>query len=212
MHRLVLKNSTEVVFIDQTVFEELSNDPHLSDINFFQHLRRHSSGCVVFQKTYKTGQESKKYRTETIYLHKLVAERYLAHQRTDERKLVGTRNGNKLDCRLENLEYRTRAVASRMRKSSSRAGYTGVYKENRRFRAVISKDRRSIHIGMYATAEEAARAYNLKSIELFGPHGKLNVVPQLPHATSGEEEAGNPAVSRLFSFAARKQNQISDHA
>lgn len=185
MRKLFLKNSTEEAIVDQYIFEKLSQDVHLSDINFFQHLRRHSSGCVVFQKTYKTGKGAKDYRTETIYLHKLIAERYLAHQRTPDRKLVGTRNGNKMDCRLENLEYRTRAVASRMRKSSSKAGYTGVYQENNRFRAVISKDRRSIHIGMYATAEEAALAYNAKSTELFGQHGKLNVILPGAHASSG---------------------------
>lgn len=212
MRKLFLKNSTEVVLIDQRVFEELSSDPHLSDINFFQHLRRHSSGCVVFQKTYKTGKASKGYRTETIYLHKLVAERYLSHQRTSERKLVGTRNGNKMDCRLENLEYRTRAVASRKRKTSSKVGYTGVYQENNRYRAVISKDRRSIHIGMFATPEAAALAYNAKSIELFGDQGKLNVVPPSPHASSDEGEEGNSAGPRQSVQPPRRKMFRSDHA
>jgi len=44
------------------------------------------------------------------------------------------------DCRIENVEWRSRSTASRKRKSSSSAGYTGVYKENFRYRAVISKD------------------------------------------------------------------------
>ncbi|TXF91537.1 Pathogenesis-related transcriptional factor and ERF protein [Neolewinella aurantiaca] len=183
MRKLSLKNDQGVVLIDDTVFEELSHDPHLSAVDFFSNLRKHSSGCVVFQKTYKKQGEEKGYRTETIYLHKLIAERYLSDQRVGNKNLVGTVNGNKLDCRLANLEYRTRAVASRKRKSSSKAGYTGVYRENNRFRAVISKDRRSIHIGMYATAEEAALAYNKKSLELFGSEGKLNVIPSSP----GEE-------------------------
>lgn len=176
MNKLSLKNDPGVVLIDQYIFDELSRDPHLKEIKFFSNLRKHSSGCVVFQKTYKIPGTPKGYRTETIYLHKLIAERYLSDQRVGNRTLVGTENGNKLDCRLSNLEYRSRAIASRKRKSSSKAGYTGVYKENNRFRAVISKDRRSIHIGMYATAEEAALAYNKKSLELFGKGGKLNVL------------------------------------
>ena len=188
MLKLSLKNDPGVVLIDQQVFDELSRDPHLSEIKFFDNLRKHSSGCVVFQKTYKKPPPAEGYRTETIYLHKLVAERYLSDQRVGNRTLVGTANGNKLDCRLENLEYRSRAVASRKRKSSSKVGYTGVYQENNRFRAVISKDRRSIHIGMFATAEEAALAYNKKSLELFGDQGKLNVIP--PHSTSGESPEG----------------------
>jgi hypothetical protein len=191
MRKLSLKNNPGgVVLIDQQVFDELSRDPHLQKIGFFSNLRKHSSGCVVFQKTYKKADPDKGYRTETIYLHKLVAERYLSDQRVGNRTLVGTVNGNKLDCRLVNLEYRSRAVASRKRKSSSKAGYTGVYQENNRFRAVISKDRRSIHIGMYATAEEAALAYNKKSLELFGEEGKLNVV-SLPQASGENSETGS---------------------
>jgi len=188
MRKLSLKNDPGVVLIDQQVFDELSRDPHLAEINFFNNLRKHSSGCVVFQKTYKKADPANGYRTETIYLHKLIAERYLSDQRVGKRTLVGTTNGNKLDCRLANLEYRSRAIASRKRKSSSKVGYTGVYRENNRFRAVISKDRRSIHIGMFATAEEAAMAYNKKSLELFGEDGKLNVIPA--HSSSGESPEG----------------------
>ena len=177
MRQLTLKNAPDKAVVDEHVFAELSRDAHLSEISFFTNLRKHSSGCVVFQKTYKNPGQNAGYRTETIYLHKYIAERYLGDQRRGERKLVGCKNGNKLDCRLENLEYRTRAIASRKRKTSSQAGYTGVYQENNRYRAVISVNRRSIHIGMFATAEEAALAYNAKSRELFGEEGKINVVP-----------------------------------
>ena len=90
--------------------------------------------------------------------------------------LVGAKNGDKLDCRLENIAWRSRSVASRQRKTSSKAGYTGVYQENNRFRAVISINRKSVHLGMYDTAEEAAEAYNRKSRELFGENGKVNKI------------------------------------
>jgi len=206
MHKLPLKNAPGAVLIDQQVFEDLSCDPHLQKIAFFDNLRKHSSGCVVFQKTYKDSGSEKGYRTETIYLHKLIAERYLSDQRVGNRTLVGTANGNKLDCRLVNLEYRSRAIASRKRKSSSKLGYTGVYQENNRFRAVISKDRRSIHIGMYATAEEAALAYNKKSLELFGQEGKQNVIR--PHATSGESPKGPMSEAKLPS--SRKEEPGGD--
>ncbi|THH40069.1 Pathogenesis-related transcriptional factor and ERF protein [Neolewinella litorea] len=162
--------------LDQHVFQELSSDPYLRELEVFDNLRLHSSGCVVFQKTFKCEEAKKGYRTVTLYLHKLVAERYLGHKRVGERKLVGSLNGNKLDCRLENLEYRSRSVASRKRRSSSKIGYTGVYKENNRYRAVISVNRRSVHIGMFSTAEEAALAYNEKSLELYGKLGKINEV------------------------------------
>ena len=175
-HRIKLKNASEEAILDDHVYQDLLRDVHLAALDFLNNLRLHSSGCVVFQKTFKSDDTKKGYRTETIYLHKLIAERYLSHKCVGEKKLVGSLNGSKLDCRLENLEYRSRSVASRKRRSSSKIGYTGVYKENNRYRAVISVNRRSVHIGMFATAEEAALAYNKKSLELYGKLGKINKI------------------------------------
>jgi len=100
----------------------------------------------------------------------------LTKNKDDKRNLVGAENGNKLDCRIANLVYRSRSVASRKRKSSSKVGYTGVYRENNRYRAVISVNRKSVHIGMFSTAEEAALAYNKMSRKLYGEDGKINVI------------------------------------
>jgi hypothetical protein len=172
--KIKLKNSDDNVLVDDHVYEYLTNDPYLSQVKFVDNLRKHSSGCVVFQKTWKKAEGG--YKTETIYLHKLLAEKYLAEQKSKVKNLVGTRTGDKLDCRLENILYRSRSVASRQRKTSSRAGYTGVYQENNRYRAVISINRKSVHLGMYDTAEEAAEAYNKKSRELFGDEGKVNKI------------------------------------
>lgn len=174
LYKVKLKNSDDNVLLDDQVYDFLTTDPYLAKVDFINNLRKHSSGCAVFQKTWKKADGS--YKTETIYLHKLVAERFLGQAKSKGKNLVGARNGNKLDCRLENLLYRSRSVASRKRKTSSKVGYTGVYKENNRFRAVISVNRKSIHIGMFSTAEEAALAYNKKSKELYGDDGKLNVI------------------------------------
>jgi len=174
LYKVKLKNADDHVILDSNVYEWLTSDGYLTKVDFINNLRRHSSGCAVFQKTWKKKEGG--YKTETIYLHKLIAEKYLADTKKDGKNLVGAENGNKLDCRLENLLYRTRAVASRKRKTSSKTGYTGVYKENKRYRAVISVDRKSIHIGMFSTPEEAALAYNKKSRELFGDDGKLNII------------------------------------
>lgn len=174
LFKVNLKNSDETVLLDSKVYDFLSSDPYLSKIDFIDNLRRHSSGCAVFQKTWKKADGG--YKTETIYLHKLVAEKFLSDQKSDEHNLVGAINGNKLDCRLENLVWRSRAVASRQRKTRSRTGYTGVYQENNRYRAVISIDKKTVHIGMFDTAEEAAKAYNQKSKEVFGEEGKINLI------------------------------------
>ena len=174
LYKVKLKNADDGVLLDDHIYEYLTADPYLQKVDFINNLRKHSSGCAVFQKTWKKADGG--YKTETIYLHKLIAEKFLIDTKTDRRKLVGAKNGNKLDCRLENLVYRSRSVASRKRKTSSKIGYTGVYKENSRFRAVISVNRKSVHIGMYPSAEEAALAYNKKSRELYGEDGKINII------------------------------------
>ena len=174
IYRISLKNSEEYALLDHRVYEELSHDSYLNEMGVLDNLRTHSSGCAVFQKAVRK-ESGQGYKTITIYLHKLIAERYLSQNKSAKKNLVGSKNGNKLDCRLDNLEYRSRSVASRKRKSSSKLGYTGVYQENNRYRAVISVNRKSLHIGMFATPEEAM-AYNQKSLELYGPNGKLNVI------------------------------------
>ena len=184
-YRIQLKNSEDYILLDREVYEALNKDQELAALGFLNNLRKHSSGCAVFQKTIKRN-DGEGYDTLTIYLHKLVAERFLNHQKSDENNLVGCKNGNKLDCRLENIEYRSRSVASRKRKSSSKLGYTGVYRENNRYRAVISVNRKSVHIGMFSTPEEAALAYNAKSRELYGEQGKINVIR--PHAAGGIDQ------------------------
>lgn len=174
LYKVKLKNADDTVLLDAQVYEYLTSDPYLVKVDFINNLRRHSSGCAVFQKTWKKAEGG--YKTETIYLHKLIAEKFLEDQRSSVKNLVGAKNGNKLDCRLENLVWRSRAVASRQRKTSSKTGYTGVYKENKRYRAVISINRKSVHIGMFDTPEEAAMAYNEKSKELYGADGKINII------------------------------------
>ncbi len=187
LYKVKLKNADEYVLLEEEVYTWLTTDPYLVRVDFINNLRRHSSGCAFFQKTWKKADGT--YKTETIYLHKLIAERFLSDQRTEEKCLVSAVNGNKLDCRLSNLVYRSRAVASRKRRTTSSTGYTGVYKENNRYRAMISVNRKPIHIGMFDTAEEAALAYNKKSRELFGDAGKQNIIKPRVKQNSEEGEA-----------------------
>lgn len=174
LYKIKLKNSDDTVLLDDITYEYLTTEPYLVKVDFINNLRKHSSGCAVFQKTWKKADGG--YKTETIYLHKLIAEKFLADAKTPAKNLVGAKNGNKMDCRLDNIVYRSRSVASRKRKSSSKVGYTGVYQENNRYRAVISINRKSVHLGMFDTAEEAALAYNKKSQELYGDDGKINII------------------------------------
>jgi hypothetical protein len=208
LYKVKLKNADESVLLDDKVYEFLTTDSYLVKVDFINNLRRHSSGCAVFQKTWKKADGG--FKTETIYLHKLVAEKFLITTKASDKNLVGAKNGNKLDCRLENLIYRSRSVASRKRKTSSKAGYTGVYKENSRFRAVISVNRKSVHIGMFATAEEAALAYNKMSRKLYGDDGKINTVKALPNGrklTEDDIDISDVVITDIPKKRGRKKKQ-----
>lgn len=176
MKSIKLKNAEAEVAVDDHVYDWLISEPELVDDDFVDNLRLHSSGCAVFQKTRKRAVGD--YATKTLYVHKLIAEKFLSEYKDERRNLVGALNGDKLDCRLENLVYRSRSVASRKRRTSNKMGFTGVYQEANRYRAVISIDGRSHHLGMFSTPEAAAAAYNRKSWSTFGTEGKLNDVPE----------------------------------
>jgi hypothetical protein len=178
LYKIKLKNAEEHVVLDDNVYDFFLNDPYFKKLNFLESIRLHSTGCAVFQKSWLRPDGS--YKVETIYLHKYIAEKWLADKRTDDICLVGAINGDKLDCRIENLMFRSKAVMSRQRKSRSVTGFNGVSKDGNKFRAVIAVNRKHIHIGMFDTPEEAALAYNKKSIELFGDDAKINVVKVQP--------------------------------
>ena len=160
--------------LDSEIYEGLTNDAYLQKIDFINNLRKHSSGCAVFQKSWRNKDGS--YKIETIYLHRYIAEKFLHKPDDPKQNLVGAKNGNKLDCRLENLEWRTRSKSSRNRKTTSKTGYTGVYQENKKFRAIITIGGKAVHIGMFNTPEEAAEAYNSKATEIYGEDARLNKV------------------------------------
>ncbi len=172
---LKLKNApTEAVKVDEKVHEWLTTDPYLKSIDIANNLRKHSSGCAVFQKTRRV--DKGEYETETLYLHKIIAEKFLPKPKLETTPLAGMKSDDKLDARIDNLTWRTRAEASRLRKTTGKSGYLGVYQESRKFRAVISQNGKPVHIGMFETAEEAAEAFNRESRRLFGKDAKLNKI------------------------------------
>ena len=88
-------------------------------------------------------------------------------------------NGDGLDNRRENL----RLVTPQLNQANSRkhvigkSRFKGVSwsKPANKWRAYIVRDRRQIHIGLYADEFEAARAYDAKAAEMWGDHAHLNL-------------------------------------
>jgi len=170
-----LKNSDGCAIVDKIAYDYILQDAELQRILFVQNLRSHASGYAFFQKNWK--QEDGSYKCQTIYLHKIIAEKFVDKPVSEKRLFVRFNNGNPLDCRIENLSWTSLSnVVRNTNKTINKFGFRGVVKDRGRFRAVIYKNRKPINIGSFKTAKEAAVAYNEKSLELFGQTRSLNEI------------------------------------
>lgn len=88
------------------------------------------------------------------------------------------RNGDGLDNRRINLRDATAGENSRNTRvhADSASGFKGVtwYPRSRRWRAHIHSGKKQHHLGYFATADEAARAYDAAARELYGEFACLN--------------------------------------
>lgn len=138
------------------------------DLDKFQQFKRHiSHGYLVNRSGYK--------KKTTTYFHRLV-------MNAKDGGVVDHINRDKLDNRKSNLRVCTQAenvINKRLQKNNT-TGYRGVhlYKRVNRYQAYIKKDGKRRHIGMFPTAEEAAKEYNKHAIKLFGEFAVLNEVKQ----------------------------------
>ena len=180
-YKLNLKNSDKHVLLDSDAYDYITNNEYLKSIKFLENLRIHSSGYAFFQKNYITRKGS--YKNETIYLHKLVAEKFIEKPQTDYRLYVLFKKEGRLDCRFRNLEWANFSKVTRNTKRTySKTGFRGVHKDRNKYRAVIYNNKKRINLGLFTTPEEAAEVYNKKSEELFGITRGLNKVNKIiPH-------------------------------
>ena len=93
-------------------------------------------------------------------------------------------NERKLDNRRENLRVATRSQnkANRGLQANNPSGFRGVrpWKGGPRWQARIKVAGRGRHLGYFANAEDAARAYDAAAKEAFGEYARLNF-PESDH-------------------------------
>lgn len=176
LYKIKLKNADEHVLLSSTSYEFIENNEYYKQLNVLENLRLHASGYVFFQKNFPKPNGG--YKNITIYLHKLVAEKFVEKQESESRLFVRIKNGNALDCREKNLEWATMAELRRNQKHHhNKTGYRGVVKVSKKtYRAVLYSNGKRYDLGLFPSAEVAAEAYNKKSQELFGKTKSLNKV------------------------------------
>ncbi|WP_051203494.1 AP2 domain-containing protein [Hugenholtzia roseola] len=176
MH-LPLTNSTQKVKICREGFLFLKTKA------LTEGWRLHSAGYAVLQFV-------KNSKVETLYLHKILAKEFVKKPPVSQRLFVRMLNSNKLDCRIENLEWATMSDLRRhqnVHQTQNTTTYRGVSKDGSRFRAVLYDKGKRIYLGLYDTPEAAAQAYNLESLRRFGITNSLNHIQNTP-----TEAAPNP--------------------
>lgn len=141
--------------VDDDMFEELSK--------FKWHFSRF--GYAV-RKPYSG-------RGKNFYMHRVIAG-------TPEGMSTDHINGDKLDNRRSNLRICSTSsnMRNRGKQNNNTSGYKGVFWSipAGRWRAQIVVNKKSIHLGLYDTTEEAASAYNVAAKEYFGEFANLNEI------------------------------------
>jgi hypothetical protein len=187
LYKVSLRNcQAEEVLISEETYKLITESPVFASKKMVENLRKHSNGYAFYQKNHP--QKDGTYLNETLYLHKIIADYFLGEPESEEHKYVMFKNGNKLDCRLENICLATRSEITRnTKKHHSKSGFRGVYREGERFRATLYNKSERIDIGFFETAEEAAVAYNQKSTEIFGRTRSLNKIEESPETESAKD-------------------------
>ena len=101
-----------------------------------------------------------------------------------EVKELDHEDGDGLNCRRKNLRPATRSQNAINRKinKSNTSGFKGVHRciDRSNWRACIWVESRLIHLGMFPSAEEAARAYDRAAVKHFGEFARLNFQKETP--------------------------------
>jgi len=94
--------------------------------------------------------------------------------------MVDHLNNNGLDNRRSNIRLATNSQnqANRCTLSQNTSGYKGVCwnKDSQQWQAGIKCNGRSTHLGLFASLEEAAAAYDRAAIAAFGEYARINGV------------------------------------
>lgn len=120
-----------------------------------------------------------KYAAREILLEDKSKYRQYAHRlitAAGEGLVVDHLNHNGLDCTRDNLRVTTYSINNQNKSwwPTGESGYRGVRKVGKRWTSRISFQGNRVSLGGFSTAEEAARAYDAKALELYGPYAWTN--------------------------------------
>jgi len=129
------------------------------------------AGSLHHTGYYNIGINGEKYLT-----HRLI---YLYFNKTLP-KMLDHIDNNRSNNKIENLRSSTRSENNRNAKKwkkSTSSIYKGVsWYRNKKWISYINFNKKRFHLGYFTNEIDAAKAYNIKAIELFGEYANLNVI------------------------------------
>jgi hypothetical protein len=148
----------KVAFVDDADFEYFNQFRWCATKtkygSFYAHRRSNSKGQIDY-----------------LYLHREI-------MNAKPYEYVDHKDGNGLNCQRANMRICTmwENQGNRVLNRNNSSGFKGVAwkKDREKWRARITKNEKSIHLGYFDHAETAALAYNLAAQKHFGEFAKLN--------------------------------------
>ena len=119
---------------------------------------------------YPEGVEHKKVNRRSIKMHQIL----LKTQSSDI--IIDHKDGNGLNNQRKNIRTCTQQENAINKGSVGAIKYKGVYQVRDKYRTAIKKGKQRINLGYYNTPKDAAKAYNIKAVELFGEFAFLNSI------------------------------------
>lgn len=107
---------------------------------------------------------------DTIWLHRFILE-------APDDIFVDHINNDALDNRRANLRFCTNQQNQANKNPNGARRYKGVFRNSKvphMFEARIGYQKKSLYLGLFASEVEAAKAYDVKALELYGTFAKLN--------------------------------------
>ena len=134
-------------------------DADLAQVNWYSVARSSSKSVYAARKVFSADTSTKQTMQ---YLHRVVLSRIVGRE-LQPSELTDHINGNKCDCRRENLRLATPAqnVANQTLRSNNKSGFKGVawHKPSKKWRAAIGTRGRQKWLGYFDDPADAHAAY-----------------------------------------------------